>query len=182
MALCCVIKLPILECSFIVTSPGHTCAFIMLYNLHLFICHNREVDDLSRVVLMFLLGWEVDKCRLYNWISAEMFMSCIPTRCLWINKSLPLRYLYLYTIFTPFSQRETESVRASLLAQTLSKWGLTSKEKLAKRRENLFGISCDQLLVVLFLCKQGSSSHPHQTLPSWLNLAPPSTRHSTQPS
>ena len=61
VALCCVIILPILEWPFIVTSTRHTCAFIMLYNLD-------EVDDLSLVALMFLLGWGVEKCRLYNWI------------------------------------------------------------------------------------------------------------------
>ncbi len=39
VALCCVIKLHILECSFIVASLRHTCAIIMLSNQHLDMPH-----------------------------------------------------------------------------------------------------------------------------------------------
>jgi len=39
VALCCVIKLHILECPFIVASLRHTCAIIMLSNQHLDMPH-----------------------------------------------------------------------------------------------------------------------------------------------
>ncbi len=48
VALCCVIKLHILEWPFIVASLRHTCAIIMLFNQHLDMPHLRWMDYLGK--------------------------------------------------------------------------------------------------------------------------------------
>lgn len=63
----------------------------------------------------------------------------------------------------------------------LNQYWFNQRGETAKRRENLLGISCHQMLVVLLLCEQGSSSSPCQNSALLAKFSPSisSCQHST---